>query len=333
MPMKLYLPLLTTVLPMIGVVAPLGFGQTASNAVTARAAARLLDQATWGPTTAAIAQVQQMGMTNWLASQFALNTSDLPDQPVLNAAGKSNNNLAPVQAAFFQNALTGQDQLRQRVAFALSQIWVVSATSGVRAAYAYPPYWRIFRDNAFGNYRDVIKAVTLSPAMGRYLNMANNVKGNPTKGTSANENYARELMQLFTLGLTQLNLDGSAVVDSNGVPVPTYDQAQVTSQAKILTGWTYPTAPDAKAKAVNPEYFIGQMFAVEAEHDTSAKTIFSNIQIPGGPIGGGGPGFAARRDDGATDDGTLRKPAVDSTSCHQQPKPGLHPTCGDGLRE
>ena len=197
MPMKLYLPLLA----VVGLVAPSGFGQTASGAVTARAAARFLDQATWGPTPASIAQVQQMGMTNWLAAQFALNTSDLPDQPVLNAAGKSNNNLAPVQAAFFQNALTGQDQLRQRVAFALSQIWVVSATSGVPAAYAYPPYWRIFRDNAFGNYRDVIKAVTLNPAMGRYLNMANNVKGNPAKGTAANENYARELMQLFTLGL------------------------------------------------------------------------------------------------------------------------------------
>ena len=278
MPMKLYLPLLA----VVGLVAPSGFGQTASGAVTARAAARFLDQATWGPTPASIAQVQQMGMTNWLAAQFALNTSDLPDQPVLNAAGKSNNNLAPVQAAFFQNALTGQDQLRQRVAFALSQIWVVSATSGVPAAYAYPPYWRIFRDNAFGNYRDVIKAVTLNPAMGRYLNMANNVKGNAAKGTAANENYARELMQLFTLGLTQLNPDGSAVVDSNGVPVPTYDQAQVTSQAKVLTGWTYPTAPGATAKAVNPEYFIGQMFAVEAEHDTSAKTIFGNIQIPAG---------------------------------------------------
>ena len=71
-----------------------------------------------------------------------MNTSDLPDQPILNSAGKSNNNLAPVQAAFFQNAVTGQDQLRQRVAFILSQIWVVSATSGVPEAYAYPPYWR-----------------------------------------------------------------------------------------------------------------------------------------------------------------------------------------------
>ncbi len=154
-----------------------------------RAASRFLDQATWGPTPAAIAQLEQMGIANWLASQFSLNTSDLPDQPILNSAGKNNRNLQPVQRAFFQNAVTGNDQLRQRIAFALSQIWVVSAVQ-VTSAYAYPPYWRLFRDNAFGNYRDIIKAVTLNPAMGSYLSMANNNKANPAKGTSPNENYA-----------------------------------------------------------------------------------------------------------------------------------------------
>jgi uncharacterized protein (DUF1800 family) len=250
--------------------------------VSAREAARFLDQATWGPTPASIAEFQQMGMVNWLNAQFALNTSDLPDQAILNAAGNSNNNLAPVQAAFFENTLTGQDQLRQRVAFILSQIWVVSATSGVPAAYAYPPYWRIFRDNAFGNYRDIIKAVTLSPAMGRYLNMANNNKANAAKGTAANENYGREMMQLFTLGLTQLNLNGSPVLDVNQNPVVTYNQAEVTNMAKVVTGWTYPTAPGATAKANNAAYYFGQMFAVEAEHDTTAKSIFGNITIPAG---------------------------------------------------
>jgi len=259
------------------------YAQTSAPAVTsARAAARFLDQATWGPTPSSAAQLESTTIADWLSAQFALNTSDLPDQPILNSAGKSNNNLAPVQAAFFQNAVTGQDQLRQRVAFALSQIWVVSATSGVSPAYAYPPYWRIFRDNAFGNYRDVIQAVTLSPAMGRYLNMANNNKGNASKNTSANENYARELMQLFTLGLTQLNPNGSPVLDQNNNPVPTYDQAIVTSMAKVLTGWTYPTAPGATAKTNNPAYYTGQMFAVDAEHDKTAKTIFANITIPAG---------------------------------------------------
>src|SRR5271166_2386598 len=246
------------------------------------AAARFLDQATFGPTPASIAQVEKQGFAAWLQAQFALNTSDLPDQPLLNADGKNNNNLAPVQAAFFQNAVSGQDQLRQRVAFVLSQIWVVSAESGVPNAYAFPPYWRIFRDNAFGTYSGLIKAVTLSPAMGRYLNMANNNKGNAAKGTAANENYARELMQLFTLGLTQLNPDGSPVLGQNQQPVPTYDQAMVTSLAKAFTGWTYPAAPGATAKANNPYYYIGQMYATEANHDTTAKTIFGGNIIPAG---------------------------------------------------
>jgi uncharacterized protein (DUF1800 family) len=249
--------------------------------MTDRAAARFLDQATWGPTAAAIGGLEHVGIGRWLAAQFAAKPSDLPDQPILASDGTSNNDLTPVQAAFFQNAVTGQDQLRQRVAFILSQIWVVSQES-VHPAYAFPPYWRILRDNAFGSYKDIIRAVTLSPAMGTYLNMANNNKANAAKGTAANENYARELMQLFTLGLTELNPNGSPVLDADHNPIPTYDQAVVTNMAKVLTGWTYPTAPNTTAKTNNPEYYFGQMFAVEAEHDTTAKTIFNNVTVPAG---------------------------------------------------
>lgn len=250
--------------------------------LSAVAAARFLEQASWGPTQSSIAQLQTTGINAWLSAQCALNTSDLPDQTLLTSEGKNNNNLAPVQAAFFQNAVTGQDQLRQRAAFALSEIWVVSATAGVPEAYAYPPYWRIFRDNAFGNYRDLIKAVTLNPAMGQYLDMANNNKANAARGTAANENYSREVMQLFTLGLTQLNPDGSMVLDGNGNPVPTYTQNDVTNLAKALTGWTFPTAPGKKAKLNNPSYYIGSMIPVESEHDTTQKTIFGGVVIPAG---------------------------------------------------
>src|ERR1700691_2816059 len=211
------------------------FGQSNTQQMSASAAARFLDQAPWGPTPASIAELQKLGLTNWLNAQFALNASNIPDQPLLNSSGQPNRDLSPVQAVFFQNTVTGQDQLRQRVALALSQIWVVSF-SGLPVAYAYPPYWRIFRDNAFGNYRDLIRAVTLSPAMGRYLNMAHNDKSNPAKNTSANHNYARELMQLFTLGLTQLNPNGTPVLDANKNPVSTYDQTVVTNMAKLLTG-------------------------------------------------------------------------------------------------
>lgn len=118
--------------------------------------------------------------------------------------------------------------------------------------------------------------------MGKYLNMANNNKANPTKGTAANENYARELMQLFTLGLTELNSDGSPLLDANKNPIPTYNQAVVTNMAKVLTGWTYPTAPNATPKNNNPAYYFGQMYAVETEHDTTAKAIFNNLTIPAG---------------------------------------------------
>jgi len=261
-----------------------GFGQvsTGSIVMTDRAAARFLDQATWGPTDASIQQLQTVGTKNWLAWQFGLNVSDIPDQPLLNATtGNANTDLTPVQGAFFMNAVNNPDQLRQRVAFILSQIWVVSAVQ-VNNAYAYPPYWRLFRDNAFGNYRDIVQAISLSPAMGSYLNMANNNKGNAAKGTAANENYSRELLQLFTLGLNQLNPDGSLVLDANHNPVPTYTQAEVTSGAKLVTGWTYPVAPGATAKTNNPAYYFGQMYAVEAEHDTTAKTIFGSINIPAG---------------------------------------------------
>jgi uncharacterized protein (DUF1800 family) len=255
--------------------------QTAAPPLTDRAAARFLDQATWGPTPASVASLQQTGITAWLADQFSTAVSDLPDQPQLTSTGSRNFDMQPVQSAFFQNTLSGNDQLRQRVAFALSEMWVVS-TVGVPDAYAYPPYWRVLRDNAFGNYRDIMKAVTLNPAMGRYLNMANNNKANSSKDTAANENYARELQQLFTIGLVQLNADGSPVLDSTGVAVPTYNLDEITNVARVLTGWTYPVAPGATSKSNNPTYYIGQMTAVESEHDTGAKTVIGGGNIPAG---------------------------------------------------
>ena len=258
------------------------WSQTAVPQVTDHAAARFLDQATWGPTPASISQLQAVGFTEWLHRQFSAQPSYLPDQPILNAAtGKPNRDLRPVQLAFFENALNGNDQLHQRVAFALSEIWVVSQLD-VGYAYAFPPYWQVLANNAFNNYRDIIKAMTLSPAMGRYLNMANNNKGNAAKGTSANENYARELMQLFTLGLDKLNMDGTMALDANHNPIPTYDQTVVVNMAKLLTGWTYPTAPGKAAKTNNPPYYISQMFPVEKEHDESAKILFDGVNVPAG---------------------------------------------------
>ncbi len=287
----------------------LAVGQPAIPVMSDTAAARFLDQATWGPTPQSIAQLQQMGIADWLKAEFAMNPSDLPNMPVIGPTGKPYTALADVQRAFFVNALTQPDQLRQRVAFALSEIWVVSQLGGVNYAYAFPPYWRIFRDNAFGNYRDIIEAVTLSPAMGRYLNMANNNKADPSGRTSANENYARELLQLFTLGLTQLNADSTPVVDSNNNPVPTYDEAVIPQMAKVFTGWTYPAAPKHKAGANNPPYYMGQMYAVDFNHDETQKNIFGGNVIPAGQT--------AEQDLQMTLDDLMNQPTMAPFVCEQ----------------
>jgi uncharacterized protein (DUF1800 family) len=254
-------------------------GQSPEPQLTDRAAVRFLEQATWGLTPADIDALKQLGIQKWLSAQFTATPSDLPDVPVLGSDGKPNLDLTPIDTAFFQNAINNPDQLRQRVAFALSEIWVVSRLD-VGYAYAIPPYWRVLRDHAFDNYRTIIRAVTLNPGMGSFLNMVNNVKANPAKGTTANENYAREIMQLFTMGLTKLNIDGSPVLDSNGNPLPTYTQDDVSALAKVFTGWTYPTAPGAQPKPSNPSYFFGEMIPYEPYHDTSAKVLFGSYQIP-----------------------------------------------------
>ena len=137
---------------------------------------------------------------------------------------RDNYSLFLLQNAFFVNALTKPDQLRQRVAFALSQILV---TSGVEVNFVYgmAHYEQILLDNAFGNYQDLLTEVTLSPVMGDFLNMVNNNKADGT--VSPNENYAREVMQLFSIGVWELNPDGTQLLDAQGEPIPTYTQPTV----------------------------------------------------------------------------------------------------------
>ncbi len=256
------------------------FSQTQAPVLSTRAANRILEQATWGPNPADTTALQTEGFETWFAQQVAAPVSTYPDQPLYNSAGKTNTNVAPVQVLFFQNALNAPDQLRQRVAFALSEIWVVSNLEVANAS-AFPPLLRTFQNDALGNYEALMSDVTLNPAMGRYLNMVNNDKGNPTTGTSPNENYSRELMQLFTLGLTQLNPDGTAVVDSNGNPVPTYTQADVTNLSRAFTGWTYPPLPGFTTRGHNRTYYIGPMAPLESEHDVTAKEILG-VNFPAG---------------------------------------------------
>ena len=243
--------------------------------ITAEVAARFLDHAAFGADTDTLARVQSIGRAAYIDEQLATPISPYPDPSM---TGPGNNG---VQARFFSNAVHGADQLRQRVAFALSQIFVVSGTEE-NTPTQLVPYLQILQNDAFADFRQLMKDVTLSPTMGEYLDMRNNDKADPTRGTKANENYARELMQLFTIGLFQLNQDGTLMLDASGNPIPTYDQSVIADFAKVFTGWTYPTRPGATPRLHNPPYYIGPMVAVPVNHDASAKKLLNGFQVPAG---------------------------------------------------
>jgi uncharacterized protein (DUF1800 family) len=272
-----------------------GGGGTPPAKMSADDAARLADQATFGPTPALITQISQQGASAWIDAQLQTAATGYPSLPVVspsvavgcpstlpagNTCGRDNYSAFPVQRAFFANAVGGPDQLRQRVALAYSQIFVISSVQ-IAPSYAIREYQQMLLQDAFVNFRQLVQDVTLSPVMGAYLNMANNDKANPAKGISPNENYAREVMQLFSIGVTQLNADGTPLMQ-NGLPVPTYSQGAIEAFASLFTGWTYPTAPGASALAHNPQYFIGPMIPVEANHDTGAKTLLNGTTLASG---------------------------------------------------
>jgi len=234
-------------------------------------AGRFLDQATFGPTAGDLALVQQVGIDAWLQQQFAM-----PATPIPVPAGDS---VQDLQQWSLHNYTTAPDQLRQRMIYALSQIVAVSANKQIYAG-AMLPWMNILSQQAFGNYKTLLLQVSKSSSMGKYLDLANSTK--PVMGGGgANENYARELMQLFTIGLLQLKPDGSPVLDTNNVPIPTYTQADVAQLALALTGWTYATPPGGTSYGMNNEYHGAPMETWPANHATGAKS-FAGINIPAG---------------------------------------------------
>jgi len=214
-------------------------------------------------------------MESWIETQFSAPESPISDAPA------DVTNLTTVQQEFFYNAMNGGDQLRQRVAFALSKIWVVSGARFNDPA-AIVPYLRVLQKHAFGNYYDLMSEITLNPAMGRYLDMANNVKPNPALGRSANENYARELLQLFTIGTYELNPDGSRRMDGQGRPIQAYGQPEIVGFARAFTGWTYPPVPGQASGARNPVRYDGPMVPFAANHDTGEKMLLGGTLLPAG---------------------------------------------------
>ena len=250
---------------------------------TPTAAARLLDQTTFGPTAAAITAVQTSGIDAYITQQFNTPTTTLasiPTNPFPAVCLASNTAYPCAESEWWTVAITGQDQLRQRVAFALSEMFVVSTQS--IPGQAIPQFHNALANDAFGNFYTIMQDVTLSPAMGGYLNMLNSAA--PATGQIANENYARENMQLFTIGLNQLNQDGSLQLDSSNNPIPAYSQAQVQAFARAYTGWTLANTGGATVTSFpnNSGDYNDPMVSVAKYHDTTAKILLNGTTLSAG---------------------------------------------------
>lgn len=281
----------TTALSVQAVTPPPGGGTSTAINVSANyvattatpaAAARLLDQATFGPVLSDIQNVEQIGLQAYINQQMAVAPSYLANIPITGCGFTTLGYYECAQSEWWQNAVTAPDQLRQRVAFALSQILVVSTAQNTVSGGGIPPYHNILVQDAFGNFRDLMQDVTLSPTMGQWLNMVNNAK--PANGQIANENYARELMQLFTIGTYELNQDGSLQLDGSGNPIPTYTQDQVQAFARAFTGWTWPGLPGNPPQWFpnGTVYYQAPMVSFDNAHDTAAKTLLNGTTLPAG---------------------------------------------------
>jgi uncharacterized protein (DUF1800 family) len=256
---------------------------------------RFLEQASWGPTPAEIARVKAMGFRAYLDEQFSLppanvaKNSNFPDLafplddstqqcPTTNPADpnynqtvciRDNYTIYPVHRTFFSNALYRNDQLRQRVAFALHQILVVSANSEVNRPSWMTMYLQALDRNAFGSYRTLLNEITLNPGMGEFLDMRLSTRTNP------NENFAREVLQLFSIGTDVLNIDGTPQRDAQGNTIPTYSQADVNEFTRVFTGWNF-------APAIGPGItnFRDPMVPRGGQnHDAGAKTLLNGFTI------------------------------------------------------
>jgi len=255
--------------------------RSASSGPSTADATRFLEQSTWGPTPALVQHVQNVGLERFLEEQFDAPPSSYPTLPLYpttrdtttcpngSTCQRDNYTMYPVQNRFFVNGLYGADQLRQRVAFALHQIIVVSGVDITQPSWM-TPYLQTLDRNALGNFRQLLYDITLNPAMGNYLDVNNNTRTRP------NENYAREILQLFSIGTVRLNVDGTQQLDATGQPIPTYDQTIVNSFARVFTGWRF--APGATGV---PNY-IDPMVVNEPQHDVGSKALLNGVVLPAG---------------------------------------------------
>ena len=259
-------------------------------------ARRFLAHATFGPTDAEVAAVLAAGPGPWLDQQFALPpsasflshfdqryTQIMAANPGLDPSREIPGN-DQFYESFYSNALNGPDQVRQRVAFALSQILVVSLLDDnihvhIRSV---PAYYDMLMADALGNYRTLLEDVTRHPAMGLYLSTMHNQKENAASGLHPDENFAREVMQLFSIGLYQLNQDGTPRLDPAENPIPTYGPDDISGLSKVFTGlgWYAPVPADTTYwSGIGPASDTTAMSFYPAYHSTSAKT-FLGTTLP-----------------------------------------------------
>jgi len=259
---------------------------------------RFLNQATFGASPADIAFVKANGFAAWIDNQLAQPASHSSGDVVANVTADIN---TPYPSSLFTDAwwkysVTGPDQLRQRLAFALSEIMVVSWNNNTgplqNNGRILADYYDQLVDYCLptsglqdsGSFRGILKAVTLTPAMGLYLDMRANAKGNDSTGLHPNENYAREIMQLFSVGLNRMWDDGNFVLDSSANLVPTYSQPTVSGMAALLTGWNYAQPNQANGRAPTnfgpAADYLNPMVLVPSQHDLNGKLLLNNVVTP-----------------------------------------------------
>lgn len=255
-------------------------------------AARFLLRASFGPTDESIEEVMSMGLSGWIDNQETIPTTRLQTSIARNALPI---NSSRGRDGWWRSANVAPDQLRQRIAYALSQILVVNFQGGSVIGDNYliqARYYDIFTTEAFGSYRNVLEKVTYSPAMGFYLSHLNNRKSddpvNPTR--FPDENFAREIMQLFTIGLWELNLDGSRKLDQEGNFIPTYDNQLITEMAKVFTGMSHSTTNNGRAATsfhdvARGNDYLYNMKVWDEEHEPGPKSIINGVELDGDQTG------------------------------------------------
>ena len=245
---------------------------------------RLLEQATFGTNPALDQRVRRIGPRVWLEEQFnapypteaypefelksgnvGVGCPQARNTPEYRRCTRDHYSQYPLITWFLREALYGEAQLKHRVSWALAQLWVTSGQTIQQSSHMIA-YHKVLSNNAFGNYRDLMKEMTLNPAMGDYLDMARSTRNNP------NENYAREILQLFTIGLFMLNDDGTLKLDVNGDPIPTYDQETINNFTKVFTGWRFCNVgcPNSTVGAVN---FKDPLVMSQSRHNEESKTL------------------------------------------------------------